>query len=85
MNLWLWADLALVLGVVPCALVVLRPAEFSHRPVGVHIAGLILALGVLILAQSLEHPSFSDLAVALSLLAFPTGFMFAFFIERWWG
>jgi hypothetical protein len=33
----------------------------------------------------MQRPSFCDLAVALSLLSFPVGLIFAHLIQRWFG
>ncbi len=83
MSLWLLADILLLLAIVPCAIVVLRSAGLSDWVVAVQMCGVIGALALMILAQAMSRPSFYDLAVALSLLSFPTGLMFAHFLERW--
>ncbi len=83
MNIWLSADVALLLGVVPCALLILRSADAADWTVGVQLGGIIIALALLVLAEGMKRPSFFDLSVALALLSFPAGLMFAHFIERW--
>jgi multicomponent Na+:H+ antiporter subunit F len=83
MNTWLWADVALLLSIVPCALVILRSETPGDWLVGLQMAGLIVVLALLILAQAMKRPSFFDLAVALALLSFSSGLLFAHFITRW--
>ncbi len=83
MNVWLAADIGLLLGVVPCALLILRSSDVADWTVALQLGGVIIALALLLLAQGLKRPSFFDLSVALALLSFPAGLMFAHFIERW--
>ncbi len=83
MSVWLWIDIALLLGVVPCALLILYSSEMGDWAVAAQMGGLIAVIALLVLAQAMRRPSFYDLAVALALLSYPVGLMFAHFIERW--
>jgi multisubunit Na+/H+ antiporter MnhF subunit len=83
MSIWLWGVIAMMLGVVPCALLILRSPDMSDWTLALQMSGIIVVLGLLLLAQAMKRPSFYDLAVALALLSFPAGLMFAHFIERW--
>ena len=83
MSIWLWSDIALLLSIVPCAILILRSSNVSDWTVATQMGGLIAVLALLVLAQAMKRPSFYDLAVALALLSFPAGLMFAHFIERW--
>ncbi len=83
MNIWLAADVALLLGLVPCAWLILRSRELSDWIVGLQMSGIITVLVLLTLAQAMSRPSFYDLALALAFVSFPAGLMFAHFIQRW--
>ncbi len=83
MNVWLVFDVVLVLGLAPCAWVMVRSAEPGDWVVALQMSGLIGVLALLLLAEAMSRPSFYDLAVALAILSFPAGLMFAYFIEHW--
>ncbi len=83
MSLWLTAEIALLAAIVPCAILILRASGASDWAVAIQMSSLVGILALLMLAQAMRRPSFLDLAVALSLLSFPAGLMFAHFIERW--
>ncbi len=82
MNAWLLAATVLLLSLVPCGMV-----TFSKRPVdrlvGLEMTGLIATLLLVLLAQGFHRVPFYDLALALALLAFGGGMVFARFLERW--
>jgi multisubunit Na+/H+ antiporter MnhF subunit len=81
MNLWLIAALALMLGFVPCGWVLAR-AKTMERFVAMQMAGMLAPLILFLLAQGFGQPTFGDLALALALLSFPAGLLFAHFFER---
>jgi multicomponent Na+:H+ antiporter subunit F len=81
-NIWFAAALALILGLIPCGLVVFREAPMD-RLVGLELASVIVCLILLLVAQGLHRPPFFDLALALALLSFAGGLVFARFLERW--
>lgn len=83
MSVWLWADIALLLSVVPWAAVILRSETPGDWLVGLQMSGLIVVLTLLILAEAMKRPSCFDLAVALALLSVSSGLLFAHFITRW--
>lgn len=82
MNVWLVAALALILGLVPCGVVAFRDAPMD-RLVALELASVIASLLLLLLAQGFHRPPFFDLALALPLLSFAGGLVFARFFERW--
>ena len=82
MNAWLIASLALLVGLVPCGVVVLRGTPMD-RLVALEIAGTVNTLILLMLAQGLHRPPFFDLALVLALLSFAGGMVYARFLERW--
>ena len=53
------------------------------RLVGLELAGTVDTLVLLVLAQAYDRSIFFDLALALALLSFASGLVFARFLERW--
>ena len=82
MNPWLLAALGLLLGFVPCGWVLVR-ASTMERFVAMQMAGILTPLILLLLARGFGQPTFCDLALAVALLGFPAGLLFAHFFERW--
>ena len=82
MNCWLIAALVLALGLFPCGLVCVRTRTLN-RLVAVQLAGLLVALLIVLLAEGLQRPSLYDLALAVGLLSYPSTMVFARFLERW--
>jgi multicomponent Na+:H+ antiporter subunit F len=81
-NVWLIAALALILGLIPIGFVVFREPPMD-RLVALELASVISSLVLLLLAQGFHRPPFFDLALALALLSFAGGLVFARFFERW--
>jgi multicomponent Na+:H+ antiporter subunit F len=82
MDQWTVAAIALLVGLVPCGVVCLR-GEPTERLVGLEMAGTIDALVLLLLAVAYRRSIYLDLALALALLTFAGGLVFARFLERW--
>ena len=53
------------------------------RLVGLELAGTVDTLVLLVLAQAYDRSIYFDLALALALLSFAGGLVFARFLERW--
>jgi multicomponent Na+:H+ antiporter subunit F len=79
---FLVAALALLAGLVPCGVVCLR-GDPVNRLVGLEMAGTVDTLVLLLLAQAYHRAIYFDLALALALLSFAGGMVFARFLERW--
>ena len=79
--MWLAATLALLAGLVPCGIVCLR-GDVVERLVGLEMAGVVVTLVLLLLAQVFGRVVYVDLALALALLSFAGGLVFARFLER---
>jgi multicomponent Na+:H+ antiporter subunit F len=79
---WTVAAFALLIGLVPCGVVCLR-GQPTERLVGLEMAGNIDALALLLLAIAYQRTIYLDLALALALLTFAGGLVFARFLERW--
>ena len=82
MNLWLIAALGMVVGLLPAVYVVLR-AQPVDRLVAMQFSTPIVVFVLLLLAVGINQPSFTDLALTLSMLSLPAGLVFAHFVERW--
>jgi multicomponent Na+:H+ antiporter subunit F len=82
MNAWLIAAAALVFALIPCGILCFKGAPME-RVVGLEMAGILDCFILLLLAQGFNNPNFYDLAVALALLDFGGGLVFARFLERW--
>jgi len=82
MNDWLIATTALLLGLVPCLVVMLR-GSIVEALVGLQMAGLLETVVLLLLAEGFHRPPFFDLALVLALLSLAGGLVFARMLERW--
>jgi multisubunit Na+/H+ antiporter MnhF subunit len=82
MNAWLIAATVLLLGLVPCGLVMLR-GSIVEALVGLQMAGVLQTVVLLLLAEGYHRAPFFDLALVLALLAFAGGLVFARMLERW--
>ena len=82
MNLWLWAAVGVLLSLAPCGVVVFR-GDVADRLVGLEMAGALVTVELLLLAEGFGRPSFFDLPLTLALLSFGSGMVFARFVQRW--
>jgi multicomponent Na+:H+ antiporter subunit F len=79
---WLVAAVALLCVLIPCGIAVFRGTAVE-RLVGLEMAGIVEAMLFITLAEAFHRPSTYDLAIAMALLAFGGGLVFARFLERW--
>ena len=82
MNSWLMAAGAMLVCLIPCGIACLR-GDAADRLVGLEAGGLIATMILLLLSEAFERQAFTDLALALALLSFGGGLVFARFLERW--
>ena len=82
MNSWLIATTVLLLGLVPCLIVMVR-GSVVEALVGLQMAGVLETVVLLLLAEGFHRPPFFDLALVLALLALAGGLVFARMLERW--
>jgi multicomponent Na+:H+ antiporter subunit F len=82
MNAWLIGATVLLLGLVPCAVVMLR-GSIVEALVGLQMAGILQTVVLLLLAEGYHRPPFFDLALVLALLSLAGGLVFARMLERW--
>ena len=83
MNAWLAGATALCAGLVPCAWVCLRARDHFDRLVALEMAAMLVSLAMVLLAEEMGRPLFLDLGLALALLSFGGGLVFARFLEGW--
>jgi multisubunit Na+/H+ antiporter MnhF subunit len=81
-NAWLIATTVLLLGLVPCLVVMVR-GSIVEALVGLQMAGVLETVVLLLLAEGFHRAPFFDLALVLALLALAGGLVFARMLERW--
>jgi len=81
-NAWLIAATVLLLGLVPCGVVMVRGSSVEAL-VGLQMAGVLETVVLLLLAEGFHRPPFFDLALVLALLTLAGGLVFARMLERW--
>lgn len=82
MSAWLWAALALMLGLAPCGWICMRGAAID-RLAALELAGVLAASIVILLAEGYQRRALFDVALGIALLSYPSGLVFAHFLERW--
>lgn len=82
MNFWLWAAFALLFALIPC-LYVCGFKPVSDRVVALEFGSCIVTIELVLLSEGFHRPSFYDLPLALALLSFGGGMVFARFLQRW--
>lgn len=82
MDPFLIAAIALLLGFIPCGIVMLR-AGIVDAVVALNLAGVLASLELVLLAEGLHRSPFFDLALVLAVLAIAGGLVFARFLGRW--
>jgi multicomponent Na+:H+ antiporter subunit F len=81
-NAWLIAATVLLLGLVPCAIVMVR-GSIVEALVGLQMAGILEVVTLLLLAEGFHRAPFFDLALVLALLTLAGTLVFARMLERW--
>jgi multicomponent Na+:H+ antiporter subunit F len=81
-NAWLIASTVLLLGLVPCGVVMVRGSSVEAL-VGLQMAGVLETVVLMLLAEGFHRPPFFDLALVLALLTLAGGLVFARMLERW--
>jgi multicomponent Na+:H+ antiporter subunit F len=82
MNEWILAAVVLLIGgLVPCLVVCVR-ASVMEGLVALQLAGEIVALVLLLLAEGFQRQPFADLAIILAVLSFVGSLVFVRFMEE---
>lgn len=82
MNAWLIAALVMLLGFIPCGIMLWRATRMDAL-VGLNLAGVLATLELVLLAEGTHRSPFFDLALVLALLQFAGGLVFVRFLEHW--
>ncbi len=80
MTFWLAAALVLMVGLVPCGVVMVRE-PMADGLAALELAGTITVLILMVLAEAFGQPSIFDIALAFVVLSYPSGLVFAHFLE----
>ena len=81
MSFWMTASTALLLALVPCGWLSLT-ASVQKRLVALEMAGVLCTLEIMLLTIAFRRMPLMDLAIALGLLSFGAGMVFAHFLAR---
>jgi len=81
MNAWMISSIALLLTLVPCGWLALT-STVQKRLVALELTGILCTLELMLLTMAFNRPPMMDLAIALALLSFGAGMVFAHFLER---
>jgi len=82
MNVWLIASGVLLLALLPCGIAAFRGSPME-RLLGLEMAGIVEVMFLVTFALAIHRENFVDLALAMALLTFGGGLVFARFLERW--
>jgi multisubunit Na+/H+ antiporter MnhF subunit len=82
MNVWLIASAVLLLALAPCGIAAFHGSPME-RLLGLEMAGVVEVMFLVTFALALNRSNFLDLALAMALLCFGGGLVFARFLERW--
>lgn len=81
LNAWLIAGMAVAAALVPCADMCLRGSP-ERRLVGFEMASLLLTIAMVLFTVGLARTPYIDLPLALAILSFGGGLVFARFLEK---
>lgn len=81
MNIWLTAAAAVSATLIPCADMCLRGTP-ERRLVGMETASLIVTIALVLFTVGFGRIPFMDLPLALALMSFGGGLVFARFLEK---
>ena len=81
MNPWLIAGAAVTAGLVPCADMCLRGSP-ERRLVGLEMASMIVTIAMVLFTVGFGRSIFIDLPLALAIMSFGGGLVFARFLEK---
>lgn len=81
MNIWLAGAACVVAALIPCADMCLRGAP-ERRLVGLEMATMIVIIALVLLTIGFGRLPFLDLPLALALMSFGGGLVFARFLGK---
>ena len=81
MNPWLIAGAAVCTALVPCADMCLRGTP-ERRLVGLEMTSILVTIAMVLLTVGFGRSIFIDLPLALAIMSFGGGLVFARFLEK---
>lgn len=81
MNAWMIAGIVVSACLIPCADMCLRGSP-ERRLVGVEMTGIIVTLALVLFTVGTHRLPFMDIALALAIMSFGGGLVFARFLEK---
>jgi multicomponent Na+:H+ antiporter subunit F len=81
-NGFVIAAIAMLIGTIPCGIVVLR-GEIMAAVVAYEAISSIIVVVLVLLAEGFGRPGEFELPVLLAVLMFGSGLVFVRFLERW--
>ena len=81
LNMWCIAGICVSAGLIPCADMCLRGTP-ERRLAGMEMASLLLVFSMVLFTEGFGRPPFIDLALALAIMSFGGGLVFARFLEK---
>jgi multisubunit Na+/H+ antiporter MnhF subunit len=81
-NAWLWAGTVLLLGLVPLGIVCLR-APLLDAVVALELAGIVVTLVLLVLAEGFARSVYFELSLVLAVVTLAGSLAYVRFFERW--
>ena len=82
MNVWLVGAAVMALALVPAVVTALR-GRLADRLVGLELTAILISQLLFLFAVGEKRGGFVDIGLAVALLAFGGGLVFARFLERW--
>lgn len=80
-NPWLSAAIAVGLTLCPCAAMCLRGTP-ERRLVGLEMSGVLVTITMVLLTIGFDRTVFIDLPLALAIMSFGGGLVYARFLEK---
>lgn len=80
-NPWLIAGALVSASLLPCADMCLRGSP-ERRLVGVEMAGVLITIAMVLLTVGFGRSIFIDLPLALAVMSFGSGLVYARFLEK---
>ena len=81
MNAWLLAGAAVSASLIPCADMCLRGTP-ERRLVGLEMASMLVTIAMVMFTVGFGRSIFIDLPLALAIMSFGGGLVFARFLEK---
>ncbi len=81
MNVWLGAAVLVCAALIPCAYASLRGSP-ERRLVGLEMTSIVVIIAMILFTIAFGRAPFIDLPLALAIMSFGGGLVFARFLEK---